>query len=272
MVGHMVSKSKCPECGSDVPADAADGLCPRCLLRLGLRTAAPGRNLHIRCPNCQNPIEIVDDAPFLEITCPSCDSRFSLAGDTTATYPREKLQRIGQFELLECVGTGGFGSVWKARDTELQRTVAIKVPRSGLLSAVESEQFLREARVAAQLRHPNIVSVHEIGRTDGQLYIVSEFVDGVTLADHLSTQRLTVRDASELCLTIAEAIQHAHDQGVVHRDLKPSNILLERGTPPLVTVRDYDSSTHKQVTHDAPHRAPLLPHITDFGLAQARVG
>ena len=93
---------------------------------------------------------------------------------------------IGHFDLVEKIGVGTFGFVWKARDTELDRTVAIKIPRKGQLDPDETEQFLREARAAAQLRHPNIVSVHEVGRDQDTVFIVSDFVEGATLADRLT--------------------------------------------------------------------------------------
>ena len=97
-------------------------------------------------------------------------------------------RRIGRLVLLEQIGSRAFGNVFKARDTELDRVVAIKIPRQGALDAVECERFLCEARSAAQLKHPNIDSVHEFGREDGSLYIVTDFVEGMTLADWLTGQ------------------------------------------------------------------------------------
>lgn len=88
----------------------------------------------------------------------------------------------GHFNLVEEVGVGAFGSVWRAHDTKLDRTVAVKIPRSGQVNATDAEDFLREARSAAQLKHPNIVSVHEVGRDNGQTYIVSDFIEGLPLS------------------------------------------------------------------------------------------
>ena len=139
------------------------------------------------------------------------------------------MTRIGHFELIERLGVGGFGSVWKARDTELDRAVAVKIPRQGQLDSEETEKFLREARAAAQLSHPNIVGVHEVGRDGDTVYIVSDLIRGITLDDWLTSQRPTAREAAELGIKIAEALHHAHENGVIHRDLKPGNIMLTEG-------------------------------------------
>jgi tetratricopeptide (TPR) repeat protein len=202
--------------------------------------------LQIRCPHCHQPIELVNDDPSGEMECESCGSAFNLAADSeTVGDDGSHAKTIAHFTLLDRLGQGAFGSVWKALDTELDRTVAVKIPRKDDLSSTEAEQFLREARAAAQLRHPNIVPVHEVGRDDGTLYIVSDFIEGVSLADWLTGQKLTAREAVELCVTVAEALHHAHEAGVVHRDLKPANIMLD------------DQGR---------------PHIMDFGLARREAG
>lgn len=200
--------------------------------------------MHVRCPHCQNPIELAGDSDLNDVTCPSCGSHFNLVAGETVSY-RPSMEAIGHFQLVERLGMGHFGTVWKAHDTELDRVVAIKIPRQEQLDAKQTEQFLREARAAAQLRHPSIVSVHEVGRHDGSVYIVSDFVQGLTLADWLTGQRPTIRDAVELCVKIAEALEHAHAAGVIHRDLKPSNIMI-------------DGSGE--------------PHLMDFGLAKRDAG
>lgn len=199
--------------------------------------------LHVRCPHCHNPVDISGDTSLVDILCTTCGSSFSLLCDTQAT---PTLKRIGHFELVERLGIGGFGTVWKARDTELDRTVAIKIPRAGRLGTPDVEiSFFREARAAAQLKHPGIVSVHEVGRQDDTIYIVSELVRGVSLSEWLTAAKPTAREAADLCAKIADALHHAHEAGVVHRDLKPSNIMI-----------DMDGA----------------PHIMDFGLARRDVG
>src|ERR1700674_1025137 len=190
--------------------------------------------MHVRCPDCHNPIEIVDDTSLSEICCTSCGSSFSLiGGDATETH-RTGTRRLAHFDLVQELGIGKFGSVWMARDTQLDRTVAIKIPRKGALDPKEAELFLRDARAAAQLKHPNIVSVHEVGRDQDTVYIVTDYIDGANLKEWLSGQRLSFRESAELIVKVAEAVHHAHQAGVVHRDLKPGNIMIDREGQPYV--------------------------------------
>lgn len=153
----------------------------------------------------------------------------------------QDLSRIAHFELLEKVGAGATGEVWKARDTLLQRTVAIKIPRTPNLSEDELSRFLREGRAAAALKHPNIAGVHEVGCAEGVAYIVSDFIAGENLRNWLKQSRPSHQRAAEICRQIAAAIAHAHQSGVIHRDLKPANVLLD----------EYG-----------------IAHIVDFGLAK----
>ena len=152
-------------------------------------------------------------------------------------------RRLGKFELLERLGAGSFGYVFRARDTELGRMVAIKVPRAGSLASKEdAARFLREARSAAQLKHPGIVALHETGQADdGTFYLVEEFVQGTTLADRLASGPFPFAEAAELVAAVADALDYAHRHGVIHRDIKPSNIFLD---------------------------AEGRPHLMDFGLAK----
>jgi len=176
----------------------------------------------------------------------TCGSTFSLGGfQETEDYRRQETKTLGHFELIEELGVGAFGSVWMAHDRELDRQVAVKIPRKEQLAPEEVEQFLREARAAAQLQHQSIVSVHEVGRSDDTVYIVSDYVQGATLADWLTAQEPTAGRSAELCAKIATALDHAHEAGIVHRDLKPGNVMI-----------DMDGE----------------PHIMDFGLAKRDVG
>src|SRR5262245_38638787 len=118
--------------------------------------------MHVLCPHCRSPIEVTRFDPREEITCSACGSGFRLEGGPTTGYERGPGERLGKFELIDVVGHGAFGTVYKARDPELDRTVALKVPRAGQMAGPkDQERFLREARSAAQLRHPSIVSVHD---------------------------------------------------------------------------------------------------------------
>ena len=201
--------------------------------------------MHIRCPHCHNPIDVVDNDPLTDVSCPSCGSNFSLISSETASYSPGTVRTIGHFQLLESVGGGQFGTVWKARDTKLDRTVAVKIPRRGQIEGPEAEMFIREARAAAQVKHPGVVGVHEVGHEDGTLYIVSDFIDGCNLKEWLTGHQLTPKEAAELCAKIAEALHVAHEAGVIHRDLKPGNVMMDLGGQ---------------------------PHLTDFGLAKREAG
>jgi hypothetical protein len=195
----------------------------------------PHNVLDVRCPSCHSPIAVPVDSRLTDLTCTSCGTRFSLVCEDVETRAARPFSTIRHFQLIERIGMGGCGTVWKARDTRLDRTVAVKIPRLGHLSAAEAEHFFREARVAAQLDHPNIVRVYEIGREGDQVYIVSEFVRGVTLEDWLTSQQPNSLEAAQLCRKVADVLSHAHLAGVIHRDLKPQNIMIDaRGEPHLM--------------------------------------
>ncbi len=202
----MVTTRKCGTCCAVLPEGAPMGQCPECLLQLGLDAA-------------------MEDGPNS-----TRESRLSMR-----LY-------FGDFELLEEIARGGMGVVYKARQLSLNRTVAVKMILAGHFAGSESVQrFRAEAEAAASLRHPNIVAIHEIGEHEGRQYFSMDYIDGLNLAEAVRDKPMSPRRAAACIQTIAEAIQYAHERGILHRDLKPSNVLLD--------------------SFDA-------PHITDFGLAK----
>jgi hypothetical protein len=228
------------------------------------------------CPNCNTRVDTAATAGG-SVVCPSCGSSLpSTPGATLAWNPIASQRRLGRFELIDRVGGGAYGTVYKARDTELDRIVAIKVPRASALGdgTEGGDRFLREARSVAQLRHPSIVSVHEVGEYNGLPFLVQDFVEGITLADLLTGERLPPRQAAELVATIADALQYAHDRGVVHRDVKPSNIMLEVGARGEGRGARKEGSSEDQAggLPLAPRPSPLVPRLMDFGLARRDEG
>jgi len=195
------------------------------------------------------PDELLTFARRVGTSLPDGKSREILV-DSGRRYARQLAAgacSLGKFQLEAELGAGSFGYVFRARDTELDRTVAVKIQRAGnLVDSEDASRFLREARSVAQLKHPNIVSLYEIGQTEeGVCFLVTEFIDGATLESRLKAGPHDPRGAAELLAQVAEALQYAHDHGVIHRDLKPSNILI-------------DPENH--------------PHIMDFGLAKRASG
>jgi serine/threonine protein kinase len=134
-----------------------------------------------------------------------------------------------QLELLELLGRGGMGAVYKAKQKELDRVVALKILPPGIGNdAAFAERFAREAKALARLNHPGIVTIHDFGRVNDLYYFIMEFVDGVNLHRLLEGGRVSPREALAIVPQICDALQYAHDQGIVHRDIKPQNILLDR--------------------------------------------
>jgi eukaryotic-like serine/threonine-protein kinase len=203
------------------------------------------------CPACQERLQTLEtaDDPLLVRLRQSEEASgkgepvpvqlMNLALDATRKTRPERAEpgrRHGKFELLEHLGMGSFGQVFRAWDPELQRMVALKIPRAETLAdGLDAERFLREARSVAQLHHPGIVALHEIGQApDGTCFLVEEFIQGQTLAKLLHTAKkpLPPRAAAEMMIKVAEALQCAHQHGVIHRDLKPDNIMIdELGQP-----------------------------------------
>ncbi|HEY4417498.1 MAG TPA: serine/threonine-protein kinase [Verrucomicrobiae bacterium] len=189
------------------------------------------------CPSCQKPLAL--DVPMG--LCPECliHAGFPTGIDTdpgTARQPAFVPPTVGeiaklfpQLEILELVGKGGMGAVYKARQKQLNRLVALKILPPGIGSEPAfAERFTREAQALARLNHPGIVTLYEFGETSGQFYFFMEFVDGMNLRQLLAGHRVSAREALAIVPQICDALQFAHDQGIVHRDIKPENILLDR--------------------------------------------
>lgn len=198
----MNTAKTCSCCGQPLPPDAPGGLCPQCLMQAGLGTG-------------------VDAGPDTQADSP----RHSF----TAPTPEELARFFPQLEILELLGRGGMGAVYKARQTQLDRLVAVKILPPGIgEDPAFAERFTREAKALAKLNHPNIVTLHEFGQTDGLFYFIMEFVDGLNLRQLLEAGRIAPREALAIVPQICDALQYAHDASIVHRDIKPENILLDR--------------------------------------------
>ena len=222
-----------------------DGVDVATAARISTSRNASASSIRLQCPDCEARVFLAADASWSNVNCSACGRDLELVGDDGVVSGLQPGSIVGRFELLNCIGSGGFGVVWKARDPQLDRVVAVKVPRRGELTNGEAELFFREARAAAQVRHPNIVSIHEVGRDGDVVYLVSDFVDGLPLSECLKRKRFTSREVAMLCRQIAQALAHIHGRGIVHRDLKPANVIV--------------------TTDDA---YGLQSHVTDFGLAR----
>ncbi|HTF88799.1 MAG TPA: serine/threonine-protein kinase [Planctomycetota bacterium] len=194
----------CPRCGTALAENQAQGLCPRCLLE-----AAGG-------PQSQADLPASADAPQGSRR-PSAPTIEQLA----VFFPSLQLESL--------IAVGGMGAVYRATQTSLGRTVALKILHGEIASEPGfAERFQREARTLATLSHPGIVTVHDFGSTGPHFYFVMEFVDGVNLRQMIRAKSVPSAAALELVMQICDALQYAHDRGVVHRDIKPENILVER--------------------------------------------
>jgi len=190
--------------------------------------------VRLTCSHCGSDIWL-DDARQQEVTCESCGS--TVESDPKATTAYSMLPKtIGRFHVIERLGQGSFGVVYKAHDPQLDLTVAIKLARPETLDTQDKlERFLRDARSAARLKHPHIVQAHDVGYENGVPYIVSEFIEGMTLDERLSGGPFTFREAATLVAQIAEALEYAHSERVVHRDVKPGNIIIDHTGKPYLT-------------------------------------
>ncbi len=142
---------------------------------------------------------------------------------------------LGPYELLECIGSGGMGDVYRARDTRLERTVAVKILRNSILSHADMRvRFEQEARSAATLNDPHVCAIYDVGSQDGIGYLVMEYLEGETLAQRLKHKPVSRDDAILWGIQIAGALDQAHRNGLVHRDIKPANIILTKTGVKLV--------------------------------------
>src|SRR5262245_44994286 len=202
-----ITQRFCPRCRAPLAADAPEGLCPACLMAGGLASAAA-----------------VEPASGFAVTTPPSGSKTPTQGEWS-----NLAERFPQLELLELLGRGGMGAVYKARQKNLDRIVALKViPPEAAKDPTFAERFQREARAMARLNHANIVTVYDFGQVGEVYYLLMEYVDGVNLRHALRAARLAPTEALAIVPQICDALQYAHDQGVVHRDIKPENILLDR--------------------------------------------
>jgi serine/threonine protein kinase/TolB-like protein/Tfp pilus assembly protein PilF len=211
----------CRKCGAKIFSDVPEGLCPRCVLKsaLGGFTDAP--------------VAGVDDPGRVDKPVRAATKSASAA---------ELLGELGDYELLEEVGRGGQGVVFRARQKSLNRIVALKVISLGQwASKAHLKRFRLEAEAAAHLEHPGIVPIHEVGERDGSCYFSMKFVEGGQLDEVARREPMPIRRAVELIAKVARTVHYAHDHGILHRDIKPGNILLD---------------------------AKGEPHLTDFGLAR----
>ncbi len=196
----MLDTRSCSRCGAEVPADAPHGLCPQCLLAQGLGSSTAAYGSRFRPP-----------------------------------APAELARYFPQLEILELLGQGGMGAVYKARQPGLDRLVALKIlPPETAAEPGFAERFSREARSLARLSHPNIVTVYDSGQVGGLYYFLMEFVEGLNLRQVLQAGGLKPAEALQLVPQICEALQYAHDEGIVHRDIKPENILLDKKGRPKI--------------------------------------
>lgn len=188
----------------------------------------------MQCPSCESMVDLQDMIASVSL---SLDES---VGEKTQTmqfesHTIEEGSFVGKFQILKEVGKGGFGSVYKAYDQQLERIVALKIPRADSTSDLDAESFLREAQMAASVRDPNIVAVHEVGQDGDRTYICSEFIEGSTFKVWHKDEDRSIEDVCRMIIRISRSLDKAHQTGLVHRDLKPANILIDQEGNPYIT-------------------------------------
>jgi tRNA A-37 threonylcarbamoyl transferase component Bud32 len=210
----MPDPSPCPHCGAPLPEDAPAGLCPICLVQAGVESG--------------NSPELSSG----EVEPANQPTMKSPAGSGAAFEPlsiEDLAPLFPHLEILGLLGKGGMGAVYKARQRGLDRLVAVKILSAEISrNPAFAERFMREARALARLSHPHIVAVYDVAEVHGLHSIVMEYVEGVNLRQTMQTAALTPEQALAIVPQICEALQFAHDEGIVHRDIKPENILIDK--------------------------------------------
>jgi WD40 repeat protein/serine/threonine protein kinase len=247
---NEVSLRHCSNCGLELPTSGWEGLCPRCLVLVSVKGALPTTVL-------QDGLDATVCDPEDEVRSAKLshsDKEVACAADLTAGIDRD----LGDYQLLQEIGRGGMGVVFKARQLSLNRTVAVKILLAGPLAGGQRlERFRAEAEAVAHLQHPNIVAIYGVGEHKGAPFFSMEYVPGRTLADLVAQRPLPAEVAARYLQIIAEAIQYAHEHGIVHRDLKPSNVLIDSSGRLRITDFGLAKRLPSSDTKLAPHHSSI---------------